>query len=103
MIVMIASKGSTPCGKSCPYFEESEEVQCIGGPKKTHCKLIMQPCWLDCNEFDVRTLQYMEVNEEELEAMQVAAGQRARRVRKLWKNDHKETHPVGRRIIRKKK
>jgi len=103
MIVMIASKGSTPCGTGCPYYEETGEVQCIGGPKKTHCRLIMKPCWFDCNVFDVRTLRTMEITPEQLLAMEQAAGIASRRVRKPWRTDHKETHPMGRRVIRKKK
>lgn len=92
---MAASKGNTPCGTSCPYFEQSGEVTCIGGPKQTRCRLIMKPHWVDCNEFDVRTLKMFEVEDEQFAAMQEAVGIKAKKLRKPWKKQHKETNHVG--------
>lgn len=92
---MVASKGRTPCGNDCPYYEPSGLVRCIGGTKQTHCRLLMQPYWLDCNAFDVRTLRRMEVSDEEFNQMLLAVGKQPLRVRKPWKTLHKETNHVG--------
>jgi len=95
MLLMLASKGRTPCGSSCPYYDSSGIVDCIGGQKQTNCRLLMQPHWLDCNIYDVRTLRTVEVSEEQWAQMQQAANIKPRKVRKPWRREHKVIHPLG--------
>lgn len=95
MLLMLADKGRTPCGRSCPYYEPSGVIDCIGGQKESHCRLLMQPHWLDCNVYDVRTLRMLQINEAQWAAMQQAANIKPRKVRKPWRHDHKEIHPLG--------
>lgn len=73
MLRLEVNKGSTPCTKECPFFEERGEVQCFGGPKKTACRMVMHEWWVDCQKYDVRT-----------------AVVNGKRIRKLYKTNRKK-------------
>lgn len=55
----------------------------------------MHPWMVDCDQFDPQQIETLEVSEAEWQAMQAAAGKKARRQRKLYPEEHEEIHHVG--------
>jgi hypothetical protein len=55
----------------------------------------MQEIIVDCDLFNTRTIEKMEVTDDQWKTMQKAVGKRARKERKPYPEDHKEIHPIG--------
>jgi len=88
--------GGSPCSKDCPYYTESGVVRGIRGvPLQTHCRATMETVIVDCEMFNPRTVEKIEVTDEQWHAMLRAIGKRARKERKLYPENHAEIHPVG--------
>lgn len=92
MLILAAKpkKGGTVCGSSCPFYQAEGEVHCIGGPKRTHCRMIMQPYFVDCNLYDVTTLHVINTPDENWQKM-LSAGKikPIKKKRKLYKANRK--------------
>lgn len=95
ILLMALRKGKIKCGPHCPYFTPSGTVQQFGGKKKTHCRGTMQPVVVDCNEFNPCEIETVEVTEKQWGLAQFRAGFKARKIRRLYPEEHKEIHPIG--------
>ena len=94
--VVSVEKGGGPCSKDCPYYAEEGWVRDVNGlPMKTHCRGTMQDVIINCDKFNMRKIEKMEVTDEQWQQMQQAVHKKARRVIKPFPQDHKEIHPVG--------
>lgn len=103
MLIIIAPEGRTQCGPECPFYEETGYVNCIGGKKRSHCRMIMQPYYVNCEQFDVRYLTVKRVREKGLtRALRNLADRPAEKMRKLYKPDRKvrELNSEGMNICR---
>ena len=94
MQMVVIEEGGIACDASCPYYEESGVVRCHGGPKRSHCRAIMEPWSFDCNKFNPKQ---MWKGKTLLTAKEIAKllGVKLQKQRKLYPVDHKEIHPVG--------
>lgn len=95
MLLIAVRKGGGPCTKDCPFYTEEGVVKGINGPLKTHCGATMKPVIVDCDVYDIRHIEKLEVTEEQWKAMQASVHKRAHRVIKPLPTDHAEIHPVG--------
>ena len=94
--VVSVVKGGGPCTADCPFYTETGWVTGVRGvPIKTHCRATMAPFIIDCDVFNSRTIEKIEVTEEEWKAMQKAVHKRAKKERKQYDPNHEEIHPVG--------
>ena len=88
--------GGGPCSKDCPYYAKEGWVRGVNGvPLKTHCRGTMQDIIVDCDKFNIQTVEKLQVTDDQWKAMQRAIGKRARKERKPYPEDHAEIHPVG--------
>ena len=55
----------------------------------------MEPVIVDCDVYDPRKIQTMDVTEEEWMQMQEAIHKRARKIQKEYPDEHEEIHPIG--------
>ena len=89
-------KGGAKCSSACPYFEEKGQIRgVLGVPLKTHCRGTMQDVIIDCDVWDPKNIEKLEVSEEEWTAFQKSLKRKAKRERKPYPEDHEEIHPVG--------
>ena len=96
MLLIALRKGGSPCSTDCPFYTETGKVTGVRGvPLKTHCRMTMNPWMADCDVYNVRCIDKMEVTEEEWKAMQRAVHKKAIRQRKLYPEEHEEIHAVG--------
>lgn len=97
MLILAAQpkKGGTACGSSCPFYQPESEVRCYGGVKQSHCRMIMQPYFVDCHIFDVSTLQVIETSDENWKTMLAAIGKRpSKKKRKIYKLHRKPVNKI---------
>ena len=95
MQMVVIEEGGIACDASCPYYEESGVVRCHGGPKRSHCRAIMEPWSFDCNKFNPKQMWKLRVTPAQFKAMVQGQGLKAIKQRKLYPLDHKEIHHVG--------
>ena len=96
MVIVALREGGGPCSTDCPFYTETGKVTGVRGvPLKTHCRMTMNPWMADCDVYNVRCIDKMEVSEEEWKAMQRAVRKKAIRQRKLYPEEHEEIHAVG--------
>ncbi len=96
MRLMALCEGSAKCSNICPYYADSGVVRgCYGVPLATHCRATMEPVIVDCEVYDPRKIQVMDVTEEEWAQMQEAIHKRARKIQKEYPEEHAEIHPIG--------
>ena len=96
MVIVALREGGGPCSTDCPFYTETGKVTGVRGvPLKTHCRMTMNPWMADCDVYNVRCIDKMEVSEEEWKAMQKAVHKKAIRQRKLYPEEHEEIHAVG--------
>ena len=67
MLIVVARRGKTECTEACPFYEASGRIACFGGPKASHCRMIMKPYFVDCNHYDITTLRVLEMPEDSSE------------------------------------
>ena len=96
MVIVALREGGSPCSTDCPFYTETGKVTGVRGvPLKTHCRMTMNPWMADCDVYNVRCIDKMEVSEEEWKAMQKAVHKKAIRQRKLYPEEHEEIHHIG--------
>ncbi len=96
MLLIAMRKGGGPCGTDCPFYTDKGQVTGVRGvPLKTHCRMTMNPWMVDCDIYNVRCLDKIEVTEDEFKRMLQAIGRRAIRQRKLYPEDHENANQVG--------
>ena len=95
MRIVAIEEGGIACDAGCPYYEESGVVRCHGGPKRTHCRAIMEPWSFDCNQFNPKRMWKLKVTPAQFKAMVSSQGLHAVKQRKLYPADHKEIHHIG--------
>ena len=96
MHLIALCEGSAKCSNICPYYADRGVVRGMHGvPLATHCRATMQPVRVDCDTYDPRKIQTMDVTEDEWEAMQAAVHKRARKIQKEFPEEHEEIHPIG--------
>jgi hypothetical protein len=94
--IVAVERGGGPCTADCPFYTDEGKVRGVRGvPLKTHCRATMEPICVDCDVFNSRTVEKLEVTDAEWKAMQRAIGKKARKERKPYNPDHEEIHPVG--------
>jgi len=94
--VVSVELGGGPCRTDCPYYSDEEKVRGERGiPLKTHCRATMQPICVDCDVYNPRTIEKIEVTDAEWKAMLKAIGKKAIKERKPYPEDHEEIHAVG--------
>ena len=94
--VVSVQKGGGPCSADCPYYTEGGKVIGVRGvPLKTHCRATMEGISIDCDIFNTKTVEKLEVTEAEWKAIQKAIGKKAKKERKLYDPNHEEIHAVG--------
>lgn len=94
--VVSVERGGSPCSTDCPYYVESGIVRGVNDvPLPTHCRATMEKIIVDCEHFNPKTVETIEVSEEQWQSMQRAIGKRAKKERKAYPEDHAEIHPVG--------
>lgn len=87
MLIIMAKEGRTVCGPSCPFYTKAASVACFGGNKESCCRMIMQPYFVDCNEYDVTTLAVHKVKDENAaKTLRLLADQPIDKQRKLYKS-----------------
>jgi len=96
------SRCATRCNASCPWYTETGIVRGYGGPLRTHCSMTMHPWMADCDIYDARHIDKIEVTEDEWVRMQQAIGRRAKRQTKLYPETHQTIHSPGCEWTRKK-
>ena len=90
MLIMVARRGKTECTDACPFYEASGRIACFGGPKASHCRMIMKPYFVDCNHYDITTLRVLEMPEDSSEtAIAQRIAQAPEKMRKLYKTNRK--------------
>lgn len=97
MLILAAKpkKGGTTCSSACPFYQETGEVRCFGGVKQTHCRMIMQPYFVDCNQFDVTTMQVINTSDDTWQKMLDSVGiKKTKKKRKLYKPNRKSPVPI---------
>ena len=67
----------------------------LGVPLKTHCRATMEAISVDCDVYNTRTVEKLEVSDAEWKTMQKAIGKKAIKERKPYPEDHEEIHAVG--------
>ena len=69
-------------------------MRCHGGPKKSHCRAIMEPWSFDCNKFNPKR---MWKGKTLLTAKEIGKllGMKLQKQRKLYPVEHKEIHHIG--------
>ena len=95
MLLIAIRKGGVKCSSACPFYAETGVVRGINGPLRTHCRATMEKIIVDCDAYDPKHIEKIEVTEEQWKAMQRAVHKRAKRVIKPLPKDHAEIHPVG--------
>ena len=96
MLLIAIRKGGVKCSSACPYYEEKGVVRGVHGiPLKTHCRGTMQDVIVDCDVWNPKKIDKLEVTEAEWATFQQMLGRKAKRERKPWPEDHEEIHPVG--------
>ena len=87
-------EGGIACEAGCPYYEESGVVRCHGGPKRSHCRAIMEPWSFDCDKFNPKR---MWKGKTMLTAKEIGKllGVKLQKQRKLYPVEHKEIHHIG--------
>ena len=94
--VVSVEKGGGPCRTDCPYYSETGWVKgVLGVPLKTHCRATMEAISVDCDVYNTRTIEKIEVTDAEWKAMLKAIGKRAKKERKPYDPNHEEIHAVG--------
>ena len=94
MQIVAIEEGGIACEAGCPYYEEGGVVKCYGGPKKSHCRAIMEPWSFDCNKFNPKQ---MWKGKTVLTAKEIGKllGVKLQKQRKLYPAEHKEIHHIG--------
>ena len=94
MQIVVIEEGGIACEAGCPYYEEGGVVKCYGGPKKSHCRAIMEPWSFDCNKFNPKR---MWKGKTVLTAKEIGKllGVKLQKQRKLYPAEHKEIHHIG--------
>lgn len=96
MLLVALREGSAKCSNICPYYADNCVVRGMHGVAlATHCRATMQDVIVDCDKYDPRWIEKIEVSEAEWERMQSAIHRRARKLKKEYPEDHAEIHPVG--------
>ena len=94
--IVSVEKGGGPCRADCPYYSEEGWVKgVLGVPLKTHCRATMEAISVDCDVYNTRTVEKLEVSDAEWKTMQKAIGKKAKKERKPYPEDHEEIHAVG--------
>ena len=93
--ILILKDGGVKCSHECKFYRGCGYVQTPNGPLKTHCGMTTQKVVVDCNSYNPDFEWIENVTEEELDAVLVALGRRARKQRKEYDPGHAEIHPVG--------
>ena len=94
--VVSVEEGGSPCSADCPYYSEQGWVRDLNGlPVKTHCRGTMEEILIDCDKYKMKSIETMRVSEEQWRKMVSSSGQKAKRIRKPYPEDHKEIHAVG--------
>ena len=95
MLLIAIRRGGVKCSSACPFYTDTGVVRGINGPLKTHCRMTMNPWMADCDIYNVRCIDKLEVTEEQWKAMQRAVHKRAIRQRKLYPEENENGRPVG--------
>lgn len=96
MLLVALREGSAKCSNICPYYADNGVVRGMHGVAlATHCRATMQDVIVDCDKYDPRRIEKIEVSEAEWERMQSAIHRRARKLQKEYPEEHEEIHPVG--------
>ena len=96
MLLVALREGSAKCSNICPYYADNGVVRGMHGVAlATHCRATMQDVIVDCDKYDPRKIETLEVGEEEWLAMQEAIHKQAQKLQKEYPEDHEEIHPVG--------
>lgn len=96
MLLVALREGSAKCSNICPYYADNGVVRGMYGVAlATHCRATMQDVIVDCDKYDPRRIEKIEVSEAEWDQMQSAIHRRARKLQKEYPEDHEEIHPVG--------
>ena len=93
--IVAIEEGGIACEAGCPYYEESGVVRCEGGPKRSHCRAIMEDIVINCDKFNPKQMYKMRVSKAQFETMLKTQGLHAVKQRKLYDSDHKEIHHIG--------
>ena len=88
-------EGGIACDAGCPYYEEPGVVHCHGGPKRSHCRAIMEPWSFDCDKFNPKRMWKLRVTEAQFKAMVKSQGLHAIKQRKLLPYDHLPSLQIG--------
>ena len=88
-------EGGIACDAGCPYYEEPGVVHCHGGPKRSHCRAIMEPWSFDCNKFNPKRMWKLRVTEAQFKAMVKSQGLHAIKQKKLLPYDHLPSLQIG--------
>lgn len=96
MHLIALREGSAKCSNICPYYADRGVVRgCHGAALPTHCRATMQTVIVDCDVYDPRKMETMDVTDDEWAQMQAAIHKRARKIQKEYPEEHEEIHPVG--------
>ena len=95
MLLIAIRKGGVKCSSACPFYTETGVVRGINGSLQTHCSGTMETVIVDCDIWDPKKIEKLEVSEAQWQTMQQVIHKRAKRVRKEYPSDHAEIHPVG--------
>ena len=92
--IVVIEEGGVKCSSACPYYEESGVVRCQGGPKRSHCRAIMEDIVINCDKFNPKQ---MWKGKTVLTAKEIGKllGVKLQKQRKLYPAEHKEIHHIG--------
>ena len=82
-------------GRTAPTTPKKDGCGVLGVPLKTHCRATMEAISVDCDVYNTRTIEKIEVTDVQWKAMQKAIHKKAKKERKEYDPDHEEIHPVG--------
>ena len=95
MQIVVIEEGGVKCSSACPFYEEGGVVKCYGGPKRSHCRAIMEPWSFDCNKFNPKRMWKLKATEAQFKAMVKSQGLHAIRQKKLLPYDHQPSLQIG--------
>ena len=95
MRIVAIEEGGIACDAGCPYYEEGGVVKCYGGPKKSHCRAIMEPWSFDCSKFNPKRMWKLKATEAQFKAMLKSQNLHAVKQKKLLSYDHQPSLQIG--------
>ena len=96
MLLIALRKGGAKCSSACPFYAEKGQINGVNDtPLKTHCRATMQSVIIDCDSWNPKLMERLEVTEDEWRTIQQMLGRNAIREHKPLPDDHNPIHPVG--------